>query len=194
VGRCETAAMGWMIGVAANLAIGVVAYALAWQIARNLFRDRQWPTNRLALAMLAIVGTCSTGHIEHGIHLLTSPAAQAIWPKEAVLLDVITAAGISTYFYFQTGRLSQFARGAAMFEDVSVRTQNARQIQDDVVQRLAVARFAIQRGALLEARRMVDLSIASTREVVSDLLPPEDEPTPGAVRRRSAASIGPGSN
>jgi hypothetical protein len=182
--------MGWMIGVVANLTIGVVAYALAWQIARNLFRDRQWPTNRLALAMLAIVGTCSTGHLEHGFHLLTSPSAQAVWPKEAIVLDVITAAGISTYFYFQTGRLSQFARGAAMFEDVSVRTQNARQMQDEVVQRLAVARFAIQRGDLLEARRLVDLSLASTREVVSDLLPPEDEPTPGAVRRRSAAPIG----
>lgn len=184
--------MGWMIGVVANLTIGVVAYALAWQIARNLFRDRQWPTNRLALAMLAIVGTCSTGHLEHGFHLLTSPSAQAVWPKEAVLLDLITAAGISTYFYFQTGRLSQFARGAAMFEDVSVRTQNARQMQDEVVQRLAVARFAIQRGDLLEARRLVDLSLASTRDVVSDLLPPEDEPAPGTVRRRSAAPIGGG--
>ena len=184
--------MGWMLGVAANLTIGVVAYALAWQIARNLLRDRQWPTNRLALAMLAIVGTCSTGHFEHGIHLLTSPRAQAIWPKEAVVLDLVTAAGISVYFYFQTGRLSQFARGAAMFEDVSVRRHNASQMQDEVVQRLAAARFAIQRGDLLEARRLVDQSLSSAREVITDLLPPEGDPAPGSIRRRSAAPIGGG--
>ncbi len=182
--------MGWMTGVVANLTIGLVAYALAWQIARNLLQDRQWPTNRLALAMLAIVATCSTGHLEHGFHLLTSPSAQAIWPKEAVLLDLITAAGISIYFYFQTGRLSQFARGAAMFEDVSVRTQNARQMQDEVVQRLAAARFAIVRGDLVEARLLVDRSLTSAREVVSDLLPPEGEPAPGSVRRRNPAPAG----
>ena len=73
---CESAAMGWMIGVVANLTIGLVAYALAWQIARNLLRDRQWPTNRLALDMLPIVGTCATGHLQHGFHLLTSPSAR----------------------------------------------------------------------------------------------------------------------
>jgi hypothetical protein len=167
-----------------------VAYALAWQIARNLLRDREWPTNRLALAMLAIVGTCSTGHLEHGFHLLGSDQAAQLWPPEAVVLDLITAAGISAYFYFQTGRLSKFARGAAMFEDVSVRNRNALQMHNEVVQRLAAARYAIGRGELAGARELVDQSLESAREVITDLLPPESQVEPGSVRRRRAAPIG----
>ena len=181
--------MYW-IAIGSNLVIGFVAYALAWQIARNLLRDREWPTNRLALAMLAIVGTCSTGHLEHGFHLLSSNQAAALWPPEAVVLDLITAAGISAYFYFQTGRLSQFARGAAMFEDVSVRNRNALQMHNEVVQRLAAARYAIVRGELAGARELVDQSLTSAREVITDLLPPEAAVEPGSVRRRRAAPIG----
>ena len=179
----------WALGVIANLVIGGVAYALAWQIATHLARSRQWPSNSLALAMLGIVLTCSTGHLEHGFHLLTSPAARAVWPPEAVVLDAVTAAGISVYFYFQTGRLAEFARGAAMFEDTAVRRSNALDIHEKIVQPLVAAHYAIERGDLTGARRLLDEGVEATRSVVGELLPP-GEMKPGSVRRRVAAPIG----
>jgi len=177
--------VGWIaLAVGANLVIGFVAYALAWQIASRLLASRQWPSNPLALAMLGIVLTCSTGHFAHGLHLLFSAGARRQWPIESTLLDVVTASGIAIYYWFQTGRLAQFARGAAMFEDTAVRRTNALDIHERVVQPLAAARYATERGDLAGARAQVNESLAATRLVIGDLLPP-DEPAPGSVRRRS---------
>jgi len=182
--------MYWVLALAANLVIGVVAYVWACQIARSLFKVRGWPNNPIAIAFLGIVLTCSTGHFEHAAHLAVSPAARHLWTPFSVVLDVITATGIAAYYYFQSGRLAMFARGAGMFEDMAVRRSTAMEIHDDVVQRLAAARYAIDRGDLRAARELVDEGLGSARSVIGELLPPDAAERSGAVRRGAPASVG----
>jgi hypothetical protein len=59
----------------------------------------------------------------------------------------------------------------------------ASQINDDVVQSLVLARYALDRGDVEEARARVDETLASAKQIVDGLTPPDVRP--GDLRRVS---------
>ena len=65
------------------------------------------------------------------------------------------------------------------------RRRDALEINDNVVQHLAVATYLLKDPGAAEARDLVDRSLAEAKRIIADLL---DESAPGELRRRAAAS------
>lgn len=59
----------------------------------------------------------------------------------------------------------------------------ASQINDDVVQSLVLAKYALERGDVDEAQAQIDETLASAKQIVAGLTPPEVRP--GDLRRVS---------
>ena len=65
----------------------------------------------------------------------------------------------------------------------ALRERQALEINDNVVQSLAVAHYQLECGNVDQAREHVDAALEAARRIITDLL---DEPAPGELRRASS--------
>lgn len=70
-----------------------------------------------------------------------------------------------------------------------VARHQARELNDNVVQGIVLAKYALERGDVATARAMVDSTLAEARRMIDDLLG-EAEVEPGQLRREAAAGVG----
>jgi hypothetical protein len=185
----------WMVSAAANGVILVAYLVIASSIAYGLTKTHQWRSNLLASATAAIFFTCA---IHHGGHLaemllpyaglerqsgLAMRAALAGW--HASTWDLV-AAGVAVWFLTFRGRLS------ALFEDLRQRERQALEINDEIVQGIAVARYAFAAGDEARGREALDATLASSRRLLTDLLAgagPETRLRGGELIRERPASL-----
>lgn len=186
--------------MAANLlaagAFGVIAYL----IASGLVRGGQLRTNHLGAATALIFIAVAVQHALVGLQLLApslgidKPHGLALrhgWHWHNVVWDVLTAA-VGIYYLSLRGSYAGASRGAQMFEDLKVRERQALEINDNIVQGLTVAKYAMTIGADDHSKQAIDDTLVRARGIITDLL---GEPGtaiklgPGDLRRAEPAVV-----
>lgn len=186
-------AVYWQIAAAANVVVTVAYFGISWTIARALIASGQLRTNRLGAATSAIFFTCAVGHGLHPVRSLldgvTGGAATTGLPF--AIWDVATA-GIGVYYWTlrrSYGRLLE--GGPSLFVDTASQRRRALEINDDIVQSLAVADYALDLGENEQARLAVRQALRAAHSIMGELL---GEPGaggslgPGDLRRSVAAA------
>lgn len=190
---------GWYVGLAAN-AILVAAYlAIAYHILRNLRATGQWKKNPLARATGAIFFTCGVGHGILFLHLLfptfgieeaSGLALRRAFNEWHMFLWPPITASAGVLYWSLRSRFPALVRGASIFEDVQQRQSEAMEIHDNVVQGIATAKLALERGQEERAREELDETLDQAKRIISDLMGPVGETEsvePGDLRRGYAA-------
>jgi hypothetical protein len=192
---------GWAVGAAANVVIMLAYLAISATIARGLTASKQWRSNPLAVATAAIFFTCAVHHGAHPAHMLLPylglerhtglSMREAFDEWHASGWDVVTAA-VGIWYWTLRGRFPALVRGAALFEDVRLRQQQALEIHDNVVQGLATAKLSFEVGRQEEGMAAVEATLAASRKIITSLLGPEGSDgalQPGDLRRAEAANL-----
>jgi hypothetical protein len=181
----------WQLVMVAN-ALAAAAYAvIAYLILSGLVASAQLRTNHLGLATALIFVTGAGYFALTAIELLADRALRHGWDWHMVVWGVLTAAaGI----YYLALRRSQprAPEGAQMFEDLKVRERQALEINDNIVQGLTVAKYAMSIGAEDQSRRAVDDTLVRARQIITDLLGEPGssiELGPGDLRRVTPAAV-----
>jgi hypothetical protein len=100
------------------------------------------------------------------------------------------AAGI--YYLSLRGSNVPAARGAQMFEDLKIRERQALEINDNIVQGLTVAKYAMTIGADDQSQRAIEDTLVRARAIITDLLGEPGtaiELRPGDLRRVMPATV-----
>lgn len=182
----------WMLGAVANLVIAVAYFAVAFWILRGVRRRGQWTQNPLAVATGLIFFTCAAGHGAHAEHLLlpggSGELARQSWDWHLSILDVVTAL-VGIYYWSLRGRFPVLVRGTAIFEDFTVRQQQALEINDHIVQQLVTAKLAFETGDAEVGMQALEHSLQSSRSIIGDLVANDPASVistrPGALRRQA---------
>jgi hypothetical protein len=78
-------------------------------------------------------------------------------------------------------------------EDMGMRARQALELNDDIVQGLVVAKYALEQGRQDEGQRAVEETLKKARLIISDLLGVQDEESAlgklGHLRRERPATI-----
>jgi len=195
--------MTWEVSAGANAVIGLAYLAIAYIIVSGLIRTGQLSTNRLGLATGLIFLTCGVHHGTHSVHMLlpslgvADPQGIALresWHWPAVGWDIL-GAGVAVFYLSLRGSYASVLRGAQLFEDMKVRERQALEINDNIVQGLSVAKYALDQGRDGASRRAVEQTLQNAREIITELLGEADtevELGPGELRRRRPATVGGG--
>lgn len=193
--------MWWEIGAAANAVVTLAYFAISASILRALARSNQLGSNRLGTATGVIFFTCAVGHGLHGLHLLL-PGMFGLTAADAEGLrnsfgwhmapwDVLTAF-VGCYYLSLRAQYGSLLQGAVMFTDLKADRQKAMQLNDDVVQGLALAKYALAAGDQAKATEAVDRSLVAARGIITAMLGESGSATrlgPGdLVRDRAAMS------
>lgn len=182
----------WQVALVANAAVTIAYAAIATRVLTSVHRSRQWRTNPLAVTTGAIFLTCAAGHAGHVEHLFlpdTATAARATWDWHFVAIDLVTA-GVGLRYWMLRSRFGALIRGAALFEDIAVRRQEAFDIQDGIVQQLATAKMAFELGDEAAGMRALESGLVASRNLVHDRSGRPDGvavATPGELRRKVAS-------
>ena len=168
----------WMVGAAANTVIALAYLGIAYVIFRGLGRT-QWRSNPLACATGAIFLTCAIHHGSHPLHMLlpyvgigeqTGVAMRTAFDTwHGAGWDLVGAA-VALWYWTLRERFPALVRGAALFEDLKQRQRQALEINDNIVQGLAVVKYSLDSGDLERARQTAEVTLASSRRIISDLL------------------------
>jgi hypothetical protein len=122
---------------------------------------------------------------EHGLALRHG------WDWHNVVWDLLTAlAGI--YYLSLRRSYASALRGAQMFEDLKVRERQALEINDNIVQGLTVAKYAMTIGADDHSKQAIEDTLTRARAIITDLLGEPGtsiELGPGDLRRASPAAV-----
>jgi hypothetical protein len=162
--------MLWTTALCANLAIFVTGWIVAATISWNLTRGRQWSANPLAVGMFGIFAGCATGHGAHGLHLALQPSARGSYSADLLVFEAGTA--LALIVYTRKGRvLGGLARGGVLFEDSARRRLDALELNDNVVQTLAAARYALDRGDLSTAEERARTALVAARSLAAGVVP-----------------------
>ncbi len=191
--------MLWQIITVANVAIAIAYFCISWIIFSGLRATEQLGTNKLATATAMIFFTCAVHHGSHAVHMLlptfgvNDPKALALrdaWHWQTAAWDIFGAM-VAFYYLSLRGSYASVLRGAQMFEDFKVRERHALEINDNIVQGLAVARMALESGDDQESKAAIEDTLRRSQRLISDLLgPSESEPLgPGDLRRSAAAGV-----
>jgi hypothetical protein len=192
--------MTWQISTAANLIIGIAYLAIAYIIIGGLFRTNQVTTNKLGLATGLIFLTCGIHHGTHSIHMLLPSfgiedqqalALRDAWHWPSVGWDILGAA-VALYYLSLRGSYASVLRGAQLFEDMKVRERQALEINDNIVQGLSVAKYALDQGQDKKSQEAVEDTLKKARELITELLGEKDsevELGPGELRRQRPATV-----
>ncbi len=150
----------WWVGFALSTITAIAFLAIGWRLASSLRGSGHIRRNPLALATGAIFISCGGGHLIHSIQMLYLYAtASSVGLAARVhymdwhlwLVDGFTAiAGI--LYWAQRRRFPGMVRGAALYEDLRERKQDALELNDTVVQNLNAARLSLRAGDLDGAR------------------------------------------
>ena len=192
--------MTWQIVTVANLAIAAAYFSISWLVGSGLFRTRQLRSNKLGTATALIFFSCAVHHGMHSLHMLApivgidehgGLAMRAAWDWHVAVWDVLSAA-IGFYYLSLRGSYASVLRGAQMFEDLKVRQRQALEINDNIVQGLTVAKYAMDAGADERSRAAIEETLRKARALITDLLgDPQTEIAlgPGDLRRTTPAAV-----
>lgn len=192
--------MVWEIALVANIVMffGYGAILLAFLV--PLVRSRQLGSNPLGLATSIVFLTCAIHHGSHAAHMLfpylgvevdEGRALRAAWSWPTVAWDLITA-GAAVYYWSIRRSFGALIGGAAIFDDLKAEHRRALQINDDVVQGLAVAHMALALDERDTSKEAMVHALASARTIISDLLgegPSGHRLVPGDLRRAAPAAV-----
>jgi hypothetical protein len=168
----------WKLAAVANAAIAVGYIGIAVTLFRGLTRTNQLRTNRLALATAAIFFSCGIGHGAHFAHLIEPllgvRGAPGIAMRDAydlhlIMIDVVTAF-VAAWYWSLRSQYTAFMNEPTLFADLRGRQQQALQFNDDIVQGLAVAKYALAAGDTDGAAEAVDNTLEAAKHIVADLL------------------------
>ena len=189
----------WVVAAVANMVILVAYLMISLKTAGALIKTRQSVRdNPLAWATAAIFFTCAVHHGGHPAHQLLPALGADVHIGEAMraafnewhvaFWDIITAA-VGIWYWRLRGRLPALVRGAALFEDVRERQQQALEIHDNVVQGLTTAKLAFETGHEDQGMRSVERTLHASRKIITDLLGDSADGTlqPGELRRSRPA-------
>lgn len=193
--------MTWELSTAANLVIGGAYLAIAYIIFSGLARTGQFSSNRLGLATGLIFLTCGVHHGTHSVHMLLPTfgiedsqglALREAWHWPMVGWDILGAA-VALFYLSLRGSYASVLRGAQLFEDLKARERQAVEINDNIVQGLSVAKYALEQGRDEQSREAVEETLRSARVLITELLG-EDEIAlgPGEIRRDRPATVASG--
>ena len=171
----------WQLIAAANGVI-LVAYSLiSATILRALVRTRQLRNNLLGTATAAIFFTCAVHHGGHTVHML-SPAfgfqtGSGLAMRESMgwqsaIWDVLSAAVAVYYFSLRRSYGALLHSSPALFADLKARQRSALEINDNIVQGLALAQYRYEAGQPEAAHAAVVATLAKARAMMSDLVDP----------------------
>lgn len=180
--------MSWSV-VAAVDAIAAIAYcAISWIIVSGLVRSRQWRSNRLGSATALLFLTSAIHHGVLGAQALGG--ADDTWAWWRLAADGLTALAGIQYLSLR-GSYASVLRGAQMFEDMKVRERQALEINDNIVQGLTVAKYAMTMGSDEQSRNAIEDTLRHARTIITDLLGEEGATgmQPGDLRRDQAATV-----
>ena len=182
--------MTWQLVMAANLAATVAYGVIAYLIFSGLVASGQLRSNQLGVATALIFVTGAGHHGILGVELLHGGALRHGWDWHSVAWDLLTAsAGI---YYLALRRSRARVHGAQMFEDLKVRERQALEINDNIVQGLTVAKYALTIGAEDHSRQAIDDTLTRARAIITDLLGEPGtaiELGPGDLRRAAPAAV-----
>ena len=195
--------MWWKVGAGANLVVAAAYLAIALAILVPLLRTRQVPGNRLGTATAAIFFTCAVHHGAHSVHMVLPAfgleehhglALRDAFDWHQATWDVI-GAGVGLWYWSLRSVYGQLMRGAALFEDMKERQRQALEINDNIVQGLAVAKLALELDDRDRSAEAMERSLTAARQIITDLLGEADSETrlgPGDLHRRAPADVVPG--
>jgi signal transduction histidine kinase len=183
---------GWLPAAAFNVVVALAYLSIGWHILNGVRRTGSWRTNPLALATGLIFLSCSAGHAGHVGHLVdpaTRAASLQVYDLHLVVVDGVTAV-IALWYWSLRGRFPALVRGAAVFEDLEARREEALDLHDHVVQQLATAKLAFELGEHDQGLRALDAGLESSRRIVTDLVgdhhASDATMRPGGLRRSAA--------
>src|SRR5216683_3838249 len=168
----------WMIGAAANVAVAVAYLAISAAILASLVRSHQLGANRLGAATAAIFFTCAVHHGSHSVRMLlplvglethAGLALRQAFEWHSVVWDVVSA-GFGVYYWTLRRTYGPLMQGAKLFEDLKERQRQALEINDNVVQGLAVAHMALSLDDREQSLETLEGTLAAARKIISDLL------------------------
>lgn len=171
----------WQVTAVANGVIMVAYSLIAAAILVALVRTGQVRTNLLGSATAMIFFTCAVHHGSHTVHMLAPYAglevAEGLAMREAMgwhaaVWDVLSA-GVAVFYWTlrrQYGSLLQ--QGPALFTDLKARQRSALEINDNIVQGLALAQYRYETGEPEKAHEAVVKTLAAARAMMSDLVDP----------------------
>ncbi len=193
--------MTWQLSTGANLIIGVAYLVIAYIIVSGLMRTGQVSTNRLGLATGLIFLTCGIHHGTHSVHMLLPSlgvedaqglALREAWHWPSVGWDLLGAA-VALFYLSLRGSYASVLRGAQLFEDLKARERQALEINDNIVQGLSVAKYALDQGKDDTSRKAVEDTLKKARALITDLLGEEGSEIelakPGELRRQRPATV-----
>jgi hypothetical protein len=191
--------MLWQVITVANVAIAIAYFAISWIIFSGLRATGQLGANKLATATALIFFTCAVHHGSHAIHMLLPSlgihdakalALRDAWHWQTAAWDIFGAA-VAFFYLSLRGSYASVLRGAQMFEDFKVRERQALEINDNIVQGLAVARMALESGDDEDTRVAIEDTLRRSQALISDLLGTDelDAIGPGDLRRKEAAGV-----
>lgn len=173
----------------ANIIVTLAYLSISVHILWGVHRGGTWRTNPLAVATGMIFLTCAAGHAGHVSHLVdpaTQEASLAVYDIHLVLIDGVTAV-IAVRYWLLRGRFPALVRGAAVFEDLNARREEALDVHDRVVQRLVTAKLAFELGEHEQGMRALEDGLESSRTIVTEILGDEGASTaevrPSGLRR-----------
>lgn len=193
--------MWWQLAAGANLVIATTYLGIAMAILLPLLRTRQVPSNRLGTATAAIFLSCAVHHGAHSVHMLLPAlgmetdhglALRQAFDWHFVLWDVVSA-GVGLWYWSLRSTYGSLMRGAALFEDMKEKQRRALEINDNIVQGLAVAKLALELDQREASEEALEQALASARQIISDLLGDADSEArlgPGGLRRTTPAHVG----
>ena len=125
------------------------------------------------------------------IELLASRALRDGWDWHMVVWALLTAAAGIYYLALRRAR-GRAPEGAQMFEDLKVRERQALEINDNIVQGLTVAKYAMSIGSEDHSRQAIEDTLVRARQIITDLLGEPGsaiELGPGDLRRATPAAV-----
>ena len=192
--------MTWGLATVAGVVIGAAYLSIGWIIASGLVTSGQLRSNRLGLATAAILFTAGLHHVGLTALMLLPEVDLAVdqglalrdaWPWPAVAWALLTAS-VGIYYLSLRGSYASVLRGAQMFEDLKVRERQALEINDNIVQGLTVAKYALTMGADDQSKQAIEDTLRRARSIITDLLGDPGsgmELGPGDLRRSEPAVI-----
>lgn len=169
----------------ANVVVTVAYISISVHILRGVHAGGTWRTNPLAVATGLIFLSCAAGHAGHVSHLVdpsTREASALVYDNHLIVIDAATAV-IAIRYWLLRSRFPALVRGAAVFEDLSARRDEALDVHDRIVQRLATAKLAFEMGEHDQGMRALEEGLSASRAIVTDRI--GDESASDAAMRPS---------
>lgn len=170
--------MAWHYGALANGIVAIAYFMIVYAILHPLVVGGDWRRNRLGLATAAIFFTCAVHHGEHLLHLVGptlglggdhNRSFRAAWAWHQTAWDVLTAA-VGVYYWTLRKSYGAVMQGAALFSDLKERERQALQINDDIVQRLTVAKMAMELDRHDMSQEALEDALRAASGIISGLL------------------------